>query len=414
MNKQIRAFLCTATLIISLMGDALAEASPYPASGAGIPEGSMLLNESIIGEEVGYGGHIYQGCTSAFDGDASTFYNPASTGGSASYCGVALSETHILTQVCVLPREGWQQRLEGAVIQGSNDLNDWHTLYQFETAPEDRQWHVVTDFANNTGYRYFRYHNSVLHGDVAELEFYGYPGFVEPYPSSGIVPPSGSQLLRGDLIGEEIGWGNRAEAGRAAAFDGDINTSYQASATGINGIYCGVALDQRYVVTKLCIYPRNGWASRIQYASLQGSFDQQNWVTLYKFMDAAAENEWVVVDDFYGNIGYNYYRYISEEGIGDIAELELYGYAAALGDDPDNYTTVVDVSALVVTLDAGDQQPEQMTVCFGGTYAGLPIPADRDGKRFAGWYTAPEGGFQVDENTVVTRLRNHTIYARWE
>lgn len=412
MNRYIRGFLCTAAMLLCMHSAAMA--SGYPSSGAEVPDGSVLLNAWVIGEEAGYSGNTAQGCRAAFDGEASTFYNPASTAVQSSYCGIAADGIHILTQVCVLPREGWQQRLEGAQIQGSNDMAVWHTLYRFEDVPEELRWNIVTDFKNNTGYRFFRYYNDELHGDVAELEFYGYPGYVDPYPSSGITPPMASHILRGELIGEEAGWGSDARAGRAAAFDGDIQTSYHASVTGQAGAYCGIALDQRYVLTRVCVYPREGWASRVQDACLQGSLDQENWVTLYKFMDAAEENQWVAVNDFFGNIGYSYYRYFSEDGYADAAEIELYGYAGSLGDDPDNYTARIDVSALTVTLETGEPHPQQMTVCFGGTYDGLPAPAERDGKRFAGWYTAPDGGVLIDEHTMVTRLRDHTIYARWE
>ena len=415
MKKHIRVLICFVAAMCCSMS--LAAAGSYPSSGTGIPDGSQLLHDAIIGEEVGYGSNVHQGCTAAFDGAASTFYNPSSTGSQSSYCGIALADTYVLTQVCVMPRADWAHRLDGAQIQGSNDLEKWYTLYQFSNVPEEVQWNIVSDFSNNTGFRYFRYFNSKNHGDVAELEFYGYPGYeepVEPYPSSGVVPLQGSRILEGELIGEEIGWGSKTSTGRSAAFDSDINTSYEATDTGTHDAWCGIACDQPYVLTQFCLYPRSGWENRVQNACLQGSQDQQTWVTLYRFRDGAEADAWTVVEDFHGNIGYKYYRYINDQNYSDAAEIELYGYPGNFGNDPGLYTTVVDVTSLRVKLESGDLQPAYMSVCHGGTYEGLPVLSNRDGKRFVGWYTAPEEGILIDENTTVTRLGNHTLYAHWE
>ncbi|MBQ2544704.1 MAG: hypothetical protein II557_00305, partial [Clostridia bacterium] len=41
-----------------------------------------------------------------------------------------------------------------------------------------------TEFENNYGYTMFRYFNDYKHGDVAEVEFYGKPGKVDPPPKA--------------------------------------------------------------------------------------------------------------------------------------------------------------------------------------------------------------------------------------
>ncbi len=43
----------------------------------------------------------------------------------------------------------------------------------------------------------------------------------------------------------------------------------------------------------------------------------------------------------------------------------------------------------------------------------LPVPV-HESMAFAGWYTAPEGGDLVTEDTPVTTLEDHTLYAHWE
>lgn len=52
------------------------------------------------------------------------------------------------------------------------------------------------------------------------------------------------------------------------------------------------------------------------------------------------------------------------------------------------------------------------TVAYESTYGSLPTPT-RKGYTFWGWYTDKEGGTRVDENTVMTHLEAHTLYAHW-
>ena len=62
------------------------------------------------------------------------------------------------------------------------------------------------------------------------------------------------------------------------------------------------------------------------------------------------------------------------------------------------------------TLSEGEMSSK--SVFPGDAYGALPTPM-RDSHRFSGWYTAPVGGTKVDENTVVTELEDHTLYAHW-
>lgn len=45
-------------------------------------------------------------------------------------------------------------------------------------------------------------------------------------------------------------------------------------------------------------------------------------------------------------------------------------------------------------------------------YGDMPVPS-RPGHTFAGWYTARDGGELVTEDTVVSALEDHTLYAQW-
>ncbi len=53
------------------------------------------------------------------------------------------------------------------------------------------------------------------------------------------------------------------------------------------------------------------------------------------------------------------------------------------------------------------------TVAYEGTYGSLPMPT-RSGYGFDGWYTAASGGTRITENSKVTTMSNHTLYAHWK
>ena len=127
------------------------------------------------GETVGWNGQQDKGRSSAFDGDVYTYYDPTAQGADYAYCGVDLGALYVLSKVVIMPRENWLDRFHGASIQGSNDMEDWDTLWVSEHSAREWEWQEIEDFDNNTGYQYYRYWNGYAHGDVAEVELYGYP-----------------------------------------------------------------------------------------------------------------------------------------------------------------------------------------------------------------------------------------------
>lgn len=56
---------------------------------------------------------------------------------------------------------------------------------------------------------------------------------------------------------------------------------------------------------------------------------------------------------------------------------------------------------------------ESKNISFGGTYGALPVPT-RVGYTFEGWYTQAEEGEKVTEETSVTQVTEHTLYAHWK
>ena len=132
------------------------------------------ITGKVIGTLYGWEQNAEVGAKAAFDGDIGTFFDPIEQG--VGYCGIDAGhgKAIILTEVHVYSRLGWEARLDGAVIEGCNDLGNWTVLCTFSGSGSNSVPVIKTEFTNNTGYRYFRYRNDKNHGDVAEIEFYGY------------------------------------------------------------------------------------------------------------------------------------------------------------------------------------------------------------------------------------------------
>ena len=154
----------------------------YPSSGVSVPDGSVAINGTVIGNETGWGGNAATGAAAAFDGDINTFFDPLGTGD--GFCGMDAGKPYVLTKVAIHPRDAQLARFYGATIQGSNDGEEWTDIWMSLDEATEWTWQEVeADEFDESGvaYRYYRYYNMLSHGDVAEVEFYGYPedGVVE-------------------------------------------------------------------------------------------------------------------------------------------------------------------------------------------------------------------------------------------
>jgi hypothetical protein len=166
----------------------VAPAYTYPNSGT---EGN-LINGTVIGNETGWGDNADAGAAAAFDGNPATFFDPLGVGD--GFCGMDAGESYILDKVAILSRDGWADRFAGAMIQGSNDGENWTTLWTSDAAAASTtEYTIVTEFENNTGYSQFRYFNETNHGDVAEVEFYGNPGKVEVVEEPAAEEPAAEE-----------------------------------------------------------------------------------------------------------------------------------------------------------------------------------------------------------------------------
>ncbi|MBR4205491.1 MAG: bacterial Ig-like domain-containing protein [Clostridia bacterium] len=155
----------------------VAEIEFYSADASSVnpPSGSTaaLLRGTVIGNKLGWSDDPAVGAAAAFDGDPSTYFDPPDKGGD-NWCGMDFGRKVVLAKVAILSRADWNDRFVGATIDGSNDGKNWTTLWQSSETGTNPFYYVVTEFQNNTGYSMYRYHNETEHGDVADIEFYGY------------------------------------------------------------------------------------------------------------------------------------------------------------------------------------------------------------------------------------------------
>jgi len=169
----------------------------YPSSPGelGQPAYGEIMWGQLHGCRTGWGGtNEGSGVRAAFQGNANTFFDPA---GETQDCfvGMVMPEPYFLTEVRILRRAGRNDRFDGMMLQGSNDGAAWTTLHHVQLIPGDpgvgapigntgrryllssEGWRVIPayEIEHNTGWTHFRWvtQGPGLHGDVAEVEFWG-------------------------------------------------------------------------------------------------------------------------------------------------------------------------------------------------------------------------------------------------
>jgi len=309
----------------------------------------------------------------AFDGDTSTFFDPFEAS-SASWAGVILDQAYELTEVRVMPRESWLARMKGAMVQGSNDGENWVTIIHITQEADGADYHIftpsaVTDQAyidagytdysqywvGSGSYTMYRYVNDgSQHGDTADIEFYGVPkeatevtaDMVSVILSSNLdnfyedveVTDVKSVSVDGSLEGTVIGGGGAYSdsASYACAFDNDPTTFYDPSTAGPK-CFTGIKVDEPTVLTEVRVMPRLDNFPRTEGANIQGSNDGITWTTLaaYTAEDCLpASTEEAPVEQTYitktidGAAAYTYFRYVNDgTQHGDVAEVLFFGTA---------------------------------------------------------------------------------------
>lgn len=317
-----------------------------------------------------------------FDGNTSTFGDLQTAAGSSYLVDFGAGSSVRLSQVMLMPRASHPGRMNGLVVQGSNDNAAWTDLTAKASGSAAETWTYIGEdqILSREAYRYIRVFNaSSWFGNVAEVKFYGefatedlkakmtlpagytqgsyylYSKEVERieaamakagadkkgllqefFAASSLLVPR-SQLNQEKLaISQEmvVASANRDNKTPAEngwnAFDGNLST-FTDALPNPSWIQIDFGQEGAQAFSLVKFYPRNdksgadrdNMIKRANGAILQGSNDGVNYTNLYTIsgVDSA---KWYTAD-LGTTEAYRYLRYYTTTGFANVAELELYG-----------------------------------------------------------------------------------------
>ena len=141
------------------------------------------LNGAIIGT-AGSWGNSGNTITNVFDNNLNTFFDAPTGNGCWAGLDFGVGVSNVIMQVNYCPRSGFESRMVGGIFQGANQTNfsDAVTLFTVSSQPSSGVFTSVS-IANAAAFRYVRFLSPDNgFGNVAELEFNGYP-FSNPVPA---------------------------------------------------------------------------------------------------------------------------------------------------------------------------------------------------------------------------------------
>ncbi len=136
----------------------------------------LKLTGGIIGTAGSWGGSGST-ITNVFDGDLNTFFDAPNGNGAWVGLDFGAGVSSVITMINYFPRSGSESRMTGGIFQGANQANfsDAVTLFTIASQPATGVF-TAANITNTAGFRYVRYLSPDNgFGNVAELEFYGYP-----------------------------------------------------------------------------------------------------------------------------------------------------------------------------------------------------------------------------------------------
>ena len=314
-----------------------------------------------------------------FDGNMTTFGDLNTATGSYYIADFGAGSAVKLNEIKLMPRAPsngvtYSGRMNGLIVQGSNDNVSWTNLTQAVTGAKDNTWTdiKIDKILNQNNYRYLKLYNSTAwSGDVAEVEFYGdydfnldskvlapdgytrasyylyqqevdrikaamsQPGADKIQLAVDLKQAEGLLVSTSTLTADQIavsqsmvnastnqwpGTGTTQQNGWRA-FDADTNTSTDATSNP-SWILVDFGATNKQVIGSVKFYPRSTNVSRVNGAILQGSTDGTNFVNLYTINNINAA-QWYSAA-ITNNTAFRYFRYYTSNGNANVAELQLY------------------------------------------------------------------------------------------
>lgn len=307
-----------------------------------------------------------------FDGNTAT-YGDLNTGSGSYYTiDFGANASVRLSGINLMPRTGQSGRLNGLIVQGSNDNSNWTNLTQAVIGAQDNKWIELRSnkILNHQAFRYLRlYNSSTWFGNVAEVEFYGnydftavpkviapdgytkasyylYLNEIERINEAVSQPGADKAALLEDLhqaeqllvsvntIYPKIAVTSSMALASAIAFDGtdaitngwrafDGNPSTFPDTKNSNG-WARIDLGEgnAKVISGIRFMPRTGQASRMNGALIQGSNDGINFDTLYT-ISGVSDIKWYT-RTISTSTAYRYLRYYTPNGFANVGELEFF------------------------------------------------------------------------------------------
>ncbi|MHA6530961.1 galactose-binding domain-containing protein [Paenibacillus sp. BAC0078] len=311
-----------------------------------------------------------------FDGNTATYGDLVS--GSGAYYTIDFGQDVLvrLSDVILMPRTGYASRMNGLIVQGSNDQANWTGLTPAVSGAADNTWTYFseTQIRDNSAYRYLRIYNpSSWNGNVAEVEVYGEYDISASYIQSKVKGAEGytrlsyylykqeadrivntaneqgvdmlallNELFQAEKLlvpvtelpaqkipvaesmvkASDISWDGKltAAANGWMAFDGNKDT-FTDSKSNPGWIIVDLGEGNERSLSSFKFYPRSTAAhiGRVNGAILQGSADGVNFVNLYT-ISAVSAAQWytAAIND---ERAYRYVRYFSQTGNANVAEL---------------------------------------------------------------------------------------------
>ncbi|MGM0881465.1 MAG: discoidin domain-containing protein [Bacillota bacterium] len=261
-------------------------------------------------------------------------------------------------------QDGYYTRINGTVIQGSNDNVTWKTISTGAVSTRDWQILSITD---KNPYRYIRIINgNSWFGNMAEVRFHGDLDYDAAFFDSIVQAPDGytkgsyylyqqkvkeikaklanpeagkmailNELLQASSIlkpiialtpsmvtANTISWDGKlsAAANGWRAFDGNANTSPDTkNAAGWVNVDLGEG--NAITVNGIKFIPRSGNENRMNGALIQGSNDGVNFNTLHT-INGVSGQQWYT-QAINNNTAYRYLRYYTPNGFANVGELQF-------------------------------------------------------------------------------------------